>query len=451
MCLLGFTCCLAHGQSKSLEERLQELEAKLKSLEEAQKPKAASETAASAQTVELQELRRQLDVIAAEMERMRSGEADVEVTPQQAASLGLGPSAASVYRKKQGVSIAGYGEMLYLNPARKNEAGVVRNGTTQLDFLRAIIYAGYRFNDKFLFNSEIEFEHANTAKGGEASVEFAYLDYMANPHLTVRGGLLLVPMGLTNEYHEPTAFIGARRTETESRIIPSTWRENGFGVLGSAGVFNYRAYLINGMDAAGFTSDGIRGGRQSGARAKASDMAFVGRLDIAPTPGLFFGGSLYTGGSGQGQFVDQGKNLRVRTTIGEVHGQLQARGLDLRGLYARAAIDDVAALNRLRNLTGAASIGETLHGGYVQLGYNLLSRHSEQMRLTPYYRFEKLNTQDEVPEGFVLDPARRQRFHTAGLEFRPIQNIVVKGDYQWVRNRATTGVNQFNLGLGYNF
>ena len=30
-------------------------------------------------------------------------------------------------------------------------------------------------------------------------------------------------------------------------------------------------------------------------------------------------------------------------------------------------------------------------------------------------------------------------------------HIVIKGDYQWNRNQAGTGINQFNVNLGYNF
>lgn len=442
----------------SLNKKIEELEVRVRNLEEKQ---AQAQTQASKgvqaaadqepKAVELQELRRQFDVLAAELEKLRSGEPEIEIPEARARTLGLGSSAASIYRKKQGVSIAGYGEMVYENFNDMNESGTAVRRGSQLDFLRAILYAGYRFNDKFIFNSETEFEHATTGKSGEASVEFAYLDYLANPHLTVRGGLLLIPMGLTNEYHEPNAFLGVRRSETETRIIPSTWRENGVGLLGSAGRFSYRAYLINGLDAGGFSSDGLRGGRQQGSRAKASNMAFVGRLDVAPTPGLFFGGSLFTGNAGQGQFAFGGRELKVGTTLGEIHAQAQLRGLDFRALYARAALDDVAELNRVRNLSGAASIGQIMQGGYVQVGYNLLSQYRESTRLTPYYRFEKLNTQSEVPGGFSMDPSRNRKFFTLGLEFRPILNIVLKTDYQWVRTRGKSGLNQFNIGLGYAF
>jgi hypothetical protein len=263
--------------------------------------------------------------------------------------------------------------------------------------------------------------------------------------------MLLMPMGLTNEFHEPNVFLGAKRSETESRIIPSTWRENGFGVLGTAGKLSYRTYVVTGLNAAGFNSDGLRGGRQRGSRARTTDPAVVARLDLAPIPGVFLGGSVYTGGSAQNQFQIDGKTLNVDTTIGELHGQFQMRGFDVRGLYARASLDEVAELNRARNLVGIASVGQAMQGGYVQFGYNVLSQIREGIALTPYYRFEKVNTQDEVPQGFAADAVRDGVFHTSGVEFHPISNIVVKTDYQWIQNSLESGVNQFNISLGYTF
>jgi hypothetical protein len=401
---------------------------------------------AQTQNAEVAEIQRKLDVLAAEVEKLRSGEPEIEVTPDRAKGLGLSPSAASVYRKQKGVSLAGYGEVLYENFAEQNQSGTSVNRGTQIDFLRAVFYAGYRFSDKFLFNSEVEIEHAN-----EIWLEFAYVDYLAHPSFNLRGGLLLVPMGLTNEFHEPNVFLGAKRTETESRIIPSTWRESGFGAVGTAGKFNYRAYVVSGFNAAGFTSDGLRGGRQRGSRARSTDPAFVGRADFTPFAGAFFGGSIYAGGSAQNQYQVDGRTLEVQTTIGEVHGQIQLRGIDLRGLYARANLDEVDELNRVRSLTGLASIGRVMQGGYGQIGYNVLSQINENIALTPYYRLEKINTQKQVGSGFTSDPARDGAFHTFGVEFRPINNVVAKTDYQWIRNRAGSAVNQFNIALGYSF
>ena len=384
------------------------------------------------------------------MEQLRSGEPEIEVTDAEARSKGLGPAAAAIYRKQRGVAIAGYGEMLYNNFSGRNESGDPVSKTSEFDFLRWILYAGYRFNDRIIFNSEIEVEHGSTSLGGSASVEFAYLDFLVNDHLTLRGGLLLVPMGLVNELHEPTVFVGANRPETEKRIMPSTWRENGFGFVGSAGIVDYRVYVVNGLLGSKFSSNGLRGGRQKGYKAKSSHMAVVTRIDVNPTPGVFFGGSFYNGGSGQGLAFD-GQDLDVGTRIGELHAQIQMEGFDLRGLYASATLDDVAELNQALGYTGKNSVGEKQQGGYLQLGYNLLATSQENVRLMPYFRIESLDTQASVPVGYERNPARDRTFHTFGFELKPISNVVVKFDHQWNRNRAKTGLDQFNISMGYAF
>ena len=401
------------------------------------------------QQPDLAELRRRLDLLAEEVERLRSGEAPrARLSADEARAIGLAPSAAATYGRGQGVSIAGYGEMLYENFAPENEAGLPTGKGTQLDFLRAILYAGYRFNDRFLFNSEIEVEHSD-----EISVEFAYVDYQAHEHFGVRGGMLLIPMGLVNEFHEPTVFLGAERPVTENRIIPSTWRENGGGVYGSIDRVAFRAYVVNGFNGSSFSSNGVRGGRQKGGKAKASNMAFTGRVDVTPTPGVFVGASVYTGGSGQGDIVVDGREVDVRTTIVDLHGQARIRGLDVRGLYARTSIDDAAELNQALGLFGASGVAEQMAGGYVQVGYNVLSQTPSAggVALTPYLRYEQVDTQDRMPAGFERSLSTDNTFATLGVELKPIPNVVVKIDHAWVSNDADTGVDQFNVNMGYAF
>jgi hypothetical protein len=397
---------------------------------------------------QVDELRRRIDILAAEVEQLRSGEPEaVELSEQRRRSLGLAPSAAATYRRgSSGVSFAGYGEMLLENFSSTNESGAGGAPTTRLDMLRAILYAGYRFNDKFVFNSEIEVEHGN-----EIFVEFAYVDYLMNDHLTARGGLLLVPLGLVNEFHEPNVFLGAKRPETEQRIMPSTWRENGAGVLGSFGRVDFRAYVVNGLNASGFTSAGLRGGRQRGIQTRAANLGFAGRLDLTPVPGIFVGAAIYNGGSGQETVLVEGEQLAINNLITEVHGQAQIRGFDVRGLWARASVDDAGRLSEALRLATTTPVAERMQGGYVQVGYNVLSQLSTTVAVVPYVRFEQVDTQNRVPFGFTRDLSRDGEFRTLGVEIKPIPSVVVKADYQWVRNAAGTGRNQFNVNLGYAF
>ena len=115
-----------------------------------------AEGGAQAPTAEqIEELRRRLDVLAAEIERLRSGEPEeIEITEARRRALGLAPSAAAPYRRAtQGLSFAGYGETLLENYAGENETGAGGAPTTRWDWLRAVLYTGSRFNDRFLFNS----------------------------------------------------------------------------------------------------------------------------------------------------------------------------------------------------------------------------------------------------------------------------------------------------------
>ncbi len=402
----------------------------------------AEEQDTEEQEVDVEELERRIELLAEEVERLRSGEPENEVTVDQARALGLAPSAAATYEIDSGVSIAGYGEVLYENYASDK--------VSQYDMLRAIIYTGYRFNDKFLFNSEIEVEHAK-----EIFVEFAYVDYLATPNFGLRAGMLLVPMGLVNEFHEPTVFIGAERPVTENKIIPSTWRENGGGFYGAFDNVAFRAYVVNGFNGAKFSSGGLRGGRQKGGKALADDMAFTGRVDITPIPGAFFGASFYTGGSGQSQVMDEnsGRTYGVRTNIFDVHAQVQARGVDFRALFAQAGLDDTSMLNQVLGLEGKSGVAEKMQGGYVQLGYDLLSQAPEAagVALTPYLRYEKVDTHTALAAGFTRDPGKNNTYTTFGIELKPNPGVVLKVDHMWVSNAVDSGVNQFNVSVGYAF
>ena len=68
---------------------------------------------------------------------------------------------------------------------------------------------------------------------GEVEVEQAYVEHQLGPVWALRAGLFLMPVGLLNENHEPTAYYGVERNFVETAIIPTTWREGGVQMVGS--------------------------------------------------------------------------------------------------------------------------------------------------------------------------------------------------------------------------
>ncbi|HPA50794.1 MAG TPA: hypothetical protein PLP50_04255 [Thermoanaerobaculia bacterium] len=417
-------------------------------------PAPAPPPAGSEEAPSNEELARRIEVLSRELEARRLGDAaDPAPLAGSTGKWGLGPAASKVYSKSSGLSIGGYGESLYQNFDATREDGARSGKTNEWDYLRAVVYLGWKFDKTFVLNSEIEYEHASTGKGGEVSVEFLTLDAMLRDELNLRAGLLLAPVGLVNEMHEPTTSLGARRPDTESRILPSTWRANGVGVFGEAGPVAYKLYLTESLSAASFNAaNGIRGGRQNGARATADNLAVTGRVDLVSVPGLLAGVSFFSGESGK-DLVADGESFGARTTTFDVHADWRFRGLWLRGVFARVSIDDAALLNRSLGLTGARSIGERQEGYYLSAGYEILSRLAPgtQMALTPFVRWEKTDTQKEVPAGWTRDGANERKAWTVGLDFKPIPQLALKVDWQDYEDAAGTGVPQWNVALAYLF
>jgi len=403
-------------------------------------------------------LERKLSIIADEVNDIKTGGA-VSGSKSSGDSnivgiFGGAPGASKIYGKGKGLSIGGYGEIAV--------GQIKNNGDNQLDTLRAVLYTGYKFNENILFNSEIEFEHG----GEEVEVEFALIDFLIRKEFNLRAGLLLVPFGITNEIHEPTTFYGVLRPSVESKIIPTTWRESGAGAfgtfgLGSLGELSYKTYVMNSVNSTGFKASDNRGIRQNGSEAIFNDIAFATRIEYDPFPGLKFGGSTYIGNSGQNDRVQNESSTLNGTKIDgffqmyEADAQYQFRGLDLRTLLVWTFLDDAELINANNGFKGDQSVGKEQFGWYITAAYNLLNEFdlpSTYLKyLATFVRYEFYNSQKSVPEGFSSDPANERKELTIGINYKPIPNVVVKIDYQWLDNDADTANNQLNFGMGYVF
>jgi hypothetical protein len=346
-------------------------------------------------------------------------------------------------------TIGGYGEVHYTNVS-----GPGTPGTANLK--RFVVYLAHSFDDRLSMRSEVELEDARLEAGspaGEVAIEQLYLDYRLSPALTLRGGLLLPPVGIINETHEPPTFNGVARPDFDHDVIPTTWREIGVGAAGAVpGLqgFNYRLYLVNGLVASAFSADeGIRGGRQEGQDAVFANPSLTGRLEYG-RPGLRIGTSFWYGGSSA-----QDPALALGTFDNAVgllsaDARVERAGFALRGVFATIHVADADRIN----LVYGGSVASRITGGYVEGAYNLLrlaAPHSTQA-LNAFVRHERYDTQAEVPAGVTRDAALARRYTTFGLTYKPIWNVAVKGDYQLRRNRAGAGEDEvFRLGLGYQF
>jgi hypothetical protein len=447
----------AHALEKpqSMEEMWTIIQAQQKQIDSLQSKQDQPAKATTLETVsknasgDVKTLERKTDILSQEVEKLRTNLAIPDEVKYKSA-YGLGPAASKVYQVGKGLSIGGYGEANY--QAIVDDKGTKKDNT---DLERLVLYAGYKFTDNILFNSEIEFEHGTTGEGseeeGEVSVEFAALDYFINPLANVRAGLVLMPMGFINQIHEPPFYFGNNRPEVERRIIPSTWREIGLGLFGQITPdLTYTTYAVSGLDATEFSSNGIREGRGGGSQAKAESFGYVGRLDYTPAqlPGLTVGGSAYVGNAGQNQtFI--GQTPDVFTQLYEGHVQWKYRGLEFRALGSWGHIGDAALLSAYKNET----IGSENFGWYSELGYDVLPLllPDTTQYLAPFFRYEHLDTIAKAPDGFRDDLTKDREIFQVGLHYKPIPNVVIKADYRNFVAKQGQMADDFNLGFGFIF
>ncbi len=435
-----------------LQRQMQDMQKELDSLRTEQKK--AKEESTTKQT----ESERKTGILAEEFEKLKTNLTVPELTESKSL-YGLGPAASKVYGVRGGLSIGGYAEGYY----SKFVSDKIQANRDTSDFVRLVTYIGYKFNDWILFNSEIEIEHSFTqatksSGAGEVAVEFAYLDFLLSEYANVRTGMLLMPVGFINEMHEPNTFFGVFRPEVESRIIPTTWRENGIGLFGKLhDDLHYRLYGTTGLNARGFSVAGLRGGRQRGNRALAEDLAIVGRLDYTPTPSLLLGGSFYAGDQGQNQTVEGTSIPDTNLLLWELHAQYRTYGLELRSLVTMAHLGDARALTQAlrttKDIGGNDTIANTMLGAYVEVGYDILPHlyPNSDHYLAPFVRFEYYNTQDNVPAGLSRNGNVEQRLWTSGLSYKPHPNVVLKVDYRRFSPVKGLRPHEVNFGIGLAF
>lgn len=352
------------------------------------------------------------------------------------------------------VTLGAYAQVDFNQPLNDS---IRRNGN--LDVHRMVMFMGYKFNDRVHFVTEIEFEHVK-----EVYVEQAFVNYRVNQALNFRGGLMLIPMGIMNEYHEPTTYNGVERPNLDGKLVPSTWREMGFGITGTLNKLSlkYQLYGVNGFksyDGGGTLrgSDGFRKGRQKGAESTMSSPNITGKVDYYGIKGLKLGLSGYFGNTQStaydGVLKDDADALKAAdsTVVG-----LAMTGFDMRYNYkafqARAQFNYASISGtKAYNLYTGKDIGSSMMGYYGELGYDVLSliKKDAKEKIVIFGRYEFYDTQNTVTDETTKNDAYARTDITFGVSYHIAPGAVFKGDYQMFKTAVSDDYsNQINFGLG---
>jgi len=342
------------------------------------------------------------------------------------------------------VTVSAYAEMLYNQPEGDNG---------ELDVQRMVLLFGYRFTDQVQFVTEVELEHVN-----EVFIEQAFVNYNVADNFNVRGGLMLVPMGIVNEFHEPTTFNGVERPAMDNVIVPTTWREIGIGVTGRFNSINlgYQAYVFNGFKSteadgeggiSGFLrgSNGLRGGRQKAIQSTIDSPTLSTKFDYYGIPGLRLGLSGYFGKTQATDEIETIEGANIGISMIGLDARYAYQRFTARGQFVHASLSDTEQYN---NATGR-DLGSALQGFYVEGGYNLLPMDKKQ-KLFAFCRYEKFDTHADTDGALQQNAAYDRTDVTTGLSYHIAPGVVVKGDYQFRSNALEDGdvKDRLNFGIG---
>lgn len=369
-------------------------------------------------------------------------------------------SADKLLSSNSKLSIGGYAQIDY-NQSFDNATRY--NGT--LDVHRMVMLLGYRFNERTQFVTELEFEHVS-----ELYVEQAFLQYKINSLLNFKGGLMLIPMGLTNEYHEPNTFNGVERPLVDNYIAPTTWREVGAGFNGTLPTLGlkYQAYVVNGFSSYNGSAkiggkSALRGGRQKGAESFASSPNLSARIDYFGLRNLQLGASAYYGNTQSSLYHGIEKNDEAAlakadsSVVGVSMIGLDARyklgNLQLKGQYYYSELSNTSAYNAFTQKSGKDNdLGSALSGWYVEAAYGIRLSKNKEQELVPFVRLENYNTHQSVSGDAVKNDAYNNDIITSGLGWKITSNAVIKVDIQLIKSGVADEYSKaFNAGIGVMF
>jgi hypothetical protein len=349
-------------------------------------------------------------------------------TAPVAAPLGASPPQLDAFTRR--TKVGAYGQVqLFVDGGS--------NVNAQLPLAAFLIE--HRPTDWVRIAASIQVEDGTSAGMQQALVETA--PYAA---IGLRGGLIIMPIGLGNLSPEPTSYLTVDRPLTDQLIVPAVWRELGVGIFGQVVPgLRYEGAVVSGLDGTGLSAEApLWGTRGDGSSIAAHDAALVGRLELYDLPpGLIIGGGGYTGGASHG--VDALSGLRV--AIAEADLRYHNHGFDLRAEYARIWIIDSYLANDYFGLLGQSAVPSRGRGFYVEAGYDLLRLGAPEtvQELVLFGGYENVDPRSQMsPYNYNLPtitgpgqlppqaPSPSRSYVRGGIDYRPLPSVALKLDVQ---------------------
>ncbi|MFR9619929.1 MAG: hypothetical protein SNH63_01775 [Rikenellaceae bacterium] len=376
-------------------------------------------------------------------------------------------SSAETATSKSRLTLGGYGEVVmsrhfYSDSWKRYSAPTMYaddEGYGRVDIPHAVFFVGYDFGKGWSFGSEIEFEHgglevaveleqeengeyeSEVENGGEIIMEQFWINKRWSKGLNLKMGHFVIPVGQTNKYHMPNEYFGVFRPEGESTIIPCAWHESGVSLWGRVGAWSYEAMVVAGLDAERFDSWGwIASSSGSPYEFKiANTYAGAVRIDNHSVKNLTLSASAYMGNSAANSLKDKyGSDVKGLVTLLSLDGVYRSSNLVARANVLYGTLGDSYEITAGNKSSGTSSMSSGLpvaksaltYGGEV--GYNLFSlfAKAKSQKLFIFGRYEFYDSMYEVEDGVTMKTYCARDCISGGLNYSPIPQVTIKAEYQ---------------------
>lgn len=375
------------------------------------------------------------------------------------------------------LSLGGYGEAVMtrnffsqsFNRYNAPERYKKDNSHGRFDLPHVTLNLGYDFGKGWTLGSEIEFEHggaetavemeaeesgeyeAETEKGGEVALEQFWINKeFWKGKFNVKAGEIIVPVGYTNNAHEPLNFFTCYRPEGATYVLPNTWHQLGISLWGRLKDWRYEVQFLSGLNSESFTAeDFAHSGATSPYEFKVANCyAGSARIDNYSIPGLRFGISGYYGYTFRNSLKTPGASYDdVTGTLAIISSDFQLKRWNwiVRGGIDYAYLSDadrISEYNKANSTHHKYQDGNPFHNTniasnalayFVEAGYDVFSQSSKLRGKQKFYLFGRFEHYNSMASGTYKSQYRycAPYIYTGGFNYHPVKQIVIKGEYSY--------------------
>ncbi|MDE6297357.1 MAG: hypothetical protein K2L89_05870 [Muribaculaceae bacterium] len=347
------------------------------------------------------------------------------------------------------INFGGYGEAVYnynfSSTAVSNGDALYEDsrGHGSLDIPRIVIMLGVNLGKGWGIETDVQFENCKSV-----SIDQFWIEKVFRKTASLRVGYLTLPVGL-NAHDDPLEFFAVNRPEGEDDILPCDWHQAGLSFFGEAGDWNYEAILIPGINTDIFSEERWVTLDEAGEKftyRKGHCLGFAGRVENNSIPGLRVGVSGYWGITYNNRlaFIN-GIKERIKGNVGVLSldflyddHNCVLRGNGTWGRYSKSCniisgsapggdlSGGAATIEKEHIGKGKSAFSASFEGGYDMFGFGKMKERGQKLYLFGRYDYYQQAEGSDSFLGYDWGHCQRVGF---GLNYFPIENVVVKGEY----------------------